>query len=89
MLEPDMKVQITEELKGSELYGGDDPEELKQWCGKVVTVSRVQEHVQWMVYIQEDKDACFYMEEIECIVDDGVEIEESDEPLCIILGGEE
>lgn len=81
-----MRVRIMSRLMGSELYGGDDPEELQEWCGQEVTVARVHKHSEWMVYIEEDEDACFYMEEIECIVED-TEIAESEESIDIILGG--
>lgn len=86
MLAPGMRVRIMPKLMGSELYGGDDPEELQEWCGQEVTVSRVNKHSEWMVYIEEDEDACFYMEEIESIVEDA-ELPESDESLSILLGG--
>lgn len=86
LLEPGMRVRIMSRLMGSELYGGDDPEELQEWCGQEVTVARVHKHSEWMVYIEEDEDACFYMEEIECIVED-TEIAESEESIDIILGG--
>ena len=80
-----MKIRICSELRGSELYGADDPEEYKKWCGKEVTVKRVSNPDQWMVDIEED-NACFFMEEIECIVDN-VEIPESEESLSVLLGG--
>lgn len=86
MLEPGMIVRIMPSLMGAELYGGSDPEELQEWCGKEVTVARVHKHSEWMVYIEEEEDACFYMEEIECIVE-CTELPESDEPLSILLGG--
>lgn len=86
LLEPGMTVRIMPRLMGSELYGGSDPEELQEWCGQEVTVSRVHKHSEWMVYIEEDEDACFYMEEIECIVDNS-EIPESEESLSVLLGG--
>ena len=87
LLEPGMIVQIAPKLMGSELYGGSDPEELKKWCGQCVTVSEVKRHSQWMVYVEEVRDGnSFYMEEIECIVDN-TEISESDEPISALLGG--
>lgn len=73
-------------LMGSELYGGNDPEELQEWCGREVIVAKVRRYTQWMVYIEEYKDACFYMEEIECIVED-TEIAESEESIDILFGG--
>ena len=77
---------IAPELKGSELYGAEDPEELAEWCGKEATVCEVYNILgNWMVKIEEDDTAQFYMEEIECVVED-IEILESDEPLSVIIG---
>ena len=86
LLEPGMRVRIGPRLMGSELYGADDPADYKKWCGKEATVSKVGKPDQWMVYIEEDDGACFFMEEIECIVDN-VEIPESEESLSVLLGG--
>lgn len=86
LLEPGMKVMIAPRLMGYELYGGVDPEELQEWCGQEVTVARVHKHSEWMVYIAEEENACFYMEEIECIVAD-TELPESDVPISVLLGG--
>lgn len=74
-------------LMGAELYGGSDPEELQEWCGQEATVARIKQHNDsiWMVYIEENEDACFYMEEIDCMVDDA-EIEESEESLSVLIG---
>lgn len=80
-----MRVRICAKLRGSELYGADDPEDYKQWCGKEVTVKTVSKPDHWMVEIEED-DACFFMEEIECIIDD-VEISESEESISVLLAG--
>lgn len=84
MLQPGMRIRICTELKGNELYGAYDPEAYKKWCGQEVTVKRVSKPDHWMVDIEEG-DACFFMEEIECIVDD-VEISESDTPIDALLG---
>lgn len=81
-----MKVRIMPKLMGEELYGADDPEDYKQWLGQEVTVRQVRKYDQWIVGIEEDKDVEFYMEEIECIVED-TELSESDESLSILLGG--
>lgn len=87
LIEPGMRVLIAEQLKGSELYGSEDPQELAEWCGKEVTVYEVENILGiWMVRIVEDESAQFYMAEIECVVED-IEILESDEPLSIIIGG--
>lgn len=74
-------------LMGAELYGGEDPEELQKWCGQEATVARITQHNDsiWMVDIEEDENACFYMEEIDCTVDDA-EIEESEELLSVLIG---
>lgn len=85
LLEPGMRVRIADRLRGEELYGGDDPEELKKWCGKEVTVRRVKKYSEWMVGIVEAPEADFYIEEIECIVEDA-QIEESDIPLSEFIG---
>lgn len=85
LLQPGMRVRIMPRLMGEELYEGDDPEELKEWCGQEVTVRSVLHSTEWMVCIEEDGDAEFYMEEIECVVDD-IEIEESGEPISVLLG---
>ena len=74
-------------LMGNELYGVDDPDEYKEWLCQEVTVRHVAQYGQkWMVGIEEDKDVEFYMEEIECIVEE-TEIPESDESLSALLGG--
>lgn len=86
MLEPGMRVLISHELKGAELYGGEDPEHMMEWCGREVTVRKVNMTGDFPVGIEEDHDAWFCMEEIDCIIDD-TEIDESDEPLSIIIGG--
>ena len=83
---PGMRVLIGPELKGAELYGGEDPEFLKCWCGKEVTISKISPHGDWTAGIEEDESAFFFIEEIECIVDD-IEINESDEPFSILIGG--
>lgn len=88
MILPGIRVLIGPELLGAELYGGEDPESLKYWCGKEVTISRVEPNGDWTAGIEEDPDAFFFIEEIECIIDD-TEIDESDEPLSIIIGGVE
>lgn len=86
MLEPGMRVLISSELKGAELYGGEDPESIMEWCGREVTVRQISMLGDFPVGIEEDHDAWFCMEEIECIIDD-TEINESDEPLSILIGG--
>ena len=73
-------------LMGEELYGADDPEDYAKWLGQEVTVRHVKEYEQWIIGIEEDKDVEFYMEEIECIVEES-EITESDESLSALLGG--
>jgi hypothetical protein len=68
------------------LYGGEDPESLECWLGKEVTVRKIYPHGDWTFGIEEDEDAVFFIEEVECIVDD-TEIKESDESLDILIGG--
>ena len=41
----------------------------------------------WTFSIEEDSEANFFIEEVECIVDVDEEIEESDASLSILLGG--
>ena len=84
LLQPGMKIRIAPRLMGEELYGSDDPELMKAWCGKEATVKYVKEYDHWMVGIEED-DVEFFMEEIECIIED-VEISESEEPINVLLG---
>lgn len=85
LLEPGMRVRIGPRLMGSELYGADDPETYQKWCCQEVTVKRVSRPEHWMIDIEEG-DACFFMEEIECIVDDDTEISESEESINVLLG---
>lgn len=80
-----MKVRIMPRLMGAE-FGVGDPEGLKNLCGQEVTVARVCNNQKWMVYIEEYENAPFFMEEIECIVDD-TEISESEESISVLLGG--
>lgn len=82
LLEPGMRVRIMPRLMGAELYGS----EYTKWLGQEVTVRHVTRYGEWAVGIEEDKDVEFYMEEIECIVDD-TEIAESEESIDILLGG--
>lgn len=86
LLEPGTRVKIGPKLLGEELYGCDDPEEIEKWCGHEVTVRATRRGIQtgWLISIEEDKNAEFYIEEIECIVDDS-EISESDAPLNVLL----
>lgn len=86
LLEPGMRVRIMPRLMGAELYGSDDPDEYAKWLGQEVTVRYVKQYSEWIVGIKEDKGVEFYMEEIECIVDD-TEIAESEESIDILLGG--
>lgn len=86
LLQPGTIVRIGPCLRGEELYGADDPEEYRKWCGKEATVKKIDEPEPWMVYIEEDDSVCFFMEEIECIVND-VEIAESSESISVLLGG--
>lgn len=86
ILEPGMRVLISSELKGAELYGGEDPENLMEWCGSEVTVRTISMSGDFPVGIEEDHDAWFCMEEIECIIDD-TEIEESDTSIGVLFGG--
>ena len=81
-----MRVRIMPRLMGAELYGADDPEDYGRWLGKEATVKYVRKYKHWFVGIEEDDDVEFYMEEIECIIED-VEISESDESIDILLGG--
>lgn len=85
LLEPGMRVRVGPRLMGHELYGADDPAPYKKWCGKEVTVSKVDKPDHWMVYIEEDDGVCFFMEEIECVIEDA-EISESEEPINVLLG---
>lgn len=80
-----MKIRIATKLIGEALYACDDPVEMKAWCGKEATVKYVKEYTAWMVGIEE-ADFEFFMEEIECIIED-TEIDESGEPLEVLLGG--
>lgn len=84
---PGMRVLIGPELLGAELYGGEDPESLKVWLGKEVTVKNISPYGDWTFSIEEDSEADFFIEEVECIVDVYEEIEESDASLSILLGG--
>lgn len=86
LLQPGMRVRIAQQLMGEELYGADDPEEYEKWLGQEVTVRYVKQYSEWIVGIEEDKDVEFYMEEIECIVED-TEITESEESIDMLLGG--
>ena len=87
MIFPGMRVLIGPELLGAELYGGEDPEEIKVWLGKEVTVARVYPSGDWTFSIEEDNNANFFIEEVECIVDVDEEIEESDASISALLGG--
>lgn len=84
LIEPGMRVRIGPRLMGLELYGVDDPEPYKKWCGKEATVLKVDKPDHWMVYIEED-NVEFFMEEIECVIEDA-EISESDEHINVLLG---
>ena len=88
-LKPGMRVRIADRLWGKEMYGLDDPDELLQFLGTEVTVRKVGAHGDHVVLIEEDHDAAFFMEEIECVVgdeDNGKSIEESDIPLSDFIG---
>lgn len=80
-----MRIRIGPRLMGHELYGAEDPAEFAQYCGQEVTVRKIDKPDQWMVYIEEHDRACFFMEEVECILDDA-EIDESGESLNTLLG---
>lgn len=80
-----MRIRIGPRLIGHELYGAEDPAEFAQYCGQEVTVRKIDNPHQWMVYIEEHDRACFFMEEVECILDDA-EIDESGESLDALLG---
>ena len=80
-----MRIRIGPRLMGRELYGAEDPAEFAQYCGQEVTVRKIDKLDQWMVYIEEHDMACFFMEEVECILDDA-EIDESGESLNALLG---
>lgn len=86
LLQPGMRVRIAQKLMGEELYGADDPEDYEKWLGQEVTVRYVKQYTEWIIGIEEDKDVEFYLEEIECIVDEA-ELSESDESLDTLLGG--
>lgn len=89
LLRPGMRVRIADRLMGAELYGGDDPVELHEFLGAEVTVRKVEAHGDHVVLIEEDYDAAFFMEEIECVVgdeDNSTSIEESDIPLSDFIG---
>lgn len=86
LISPGMRVLIGPELLGAELYGGEDPESLKVWLGQEVTVAKIHPSGDWTFSIEEDGEAAFFIEEVECIVED-TEIEESDESLSVLLGG--
>lgn len=87
LLEPGMRVRIAPQLRGEELYDANDTEECRELCGQVVTVRKVIYYDdKWMVMTEENPRAEFFMEEIECIVDDEDEIPESDESLEILIG---
>lgn len=86
LIQPGMRVRIMPKLMGEELYGADDPASLAQYCGQEVTVKAVTHYEHYMVSIEEDSGVEFYMEEIECIVED-TEISESEESIDTLLGG--
>lgn len=79
-----MRVRIAQKLIGEELYGVDDPVEYEKYLGKEVTVRCIKHYREWMVGIEEDESIDFYMEEIECIIDDA-DIKESDIPIGTLL----
>ena len=81
-----MRVRIAQKLMGEELYGADDPADYEKWLGQEVTVRYVKQYTEWIIGIEEDKDVEFYLEEIECIIDEA-ELSESDESLEALLGG--
>lgn len=87
LIVPGMRVLIGPELLGVELYGGEDPESLKIWLGKEVTVKDIHPIGDWTFSIEEDDEANFFIEEVECIVDIDEEIEESDASISVLLGG--
>lgn len=84
-----MRVVISSELKGVELYGGEDPESVAYWCDKEVTIRRILKGDDFPIRIEEDHGAAFCMEEIEHVVseEDDVDILESDVPFSELIGG--
>lgn len=86
LLQPGIRVCISSELKGSEIYGGEDPEWLEKWCGKEVTIREISPSGDFPVGIEEEYGAWFCVEEVEFIVND-VDIEESDESIEGLFGG--
>lgn len=86
LLQPGMRVRVASRLMGAELYGSDDPPSLEKYCGQEVTVKAVRHYDHYMVAIEEEDFVEFYMEEIECVVED-TEIAESEESIDILLGG--
>lgn len=89
LIYPGMRVLIGPELLGAELYGGEDPESLKVWLGKEVTVESINPNGDWTFNIEEDSEANFFIEEVACIVDIDEEIEESNASLTVLFGGSE
>ena len=89
LLTPGTKVQIGSRLLGGELYGWEDPSELKQFLGTIGTVVRVNESHDSKTYTVEieenDTGTSFILEEIEYIVPE-TELEESDSSISDLLG---
>lgn len=89
LLTPGTKVQIGSKLLGDELYGWEDPHELKQFLGTIGTIARVSESHDGKtctVEIEENgTGTSFIIEEIECIIPD-TELEESDSSINDLLG---
>lgn len=89
LLTPGTKVQIGSRLLGGELYGWEDPSELKQFLGTIGTVVRVNESHDSKTYTVEIEEngtgTSFILEEIEYIVPE-TELEESDSSISDLLG---
>lgn len=89
LLTPGTKVQIGSRLLGGELYGWEDPSELKQFLGTIGTIVRVNESHDSKTYTVEIEEngagTSFILEEIEYIVPE-TELEEGDSSISDLLG---
>lgn len=89
LLTPGTRVLIGPRLMGSELFGWEDPPELEQFLGTVVTITRVEKSYDENTYTVETEEnqsgSSFILEEIECIIPDE-ELEESDMDLSCLIG---
>lgn len=89
LLVPGVRVQIGSKLLGKELYGWEDPPDLRRFLGSIGTVTKVEETSGGQTYtvtIEENyTGSLFLIEEIEYVIPDE-ELEESDESIDTLLG---